>query len=371
MTDRDDGYEPYFTMPVGLRAAGWKTGLFTSNSRCSPAYGVGLGFEDAYYGEAVRSLVEEGEPQYATAALLRAFEPWLAQNKDSRFFAYVHFMPPHIPYDTPEEIVAQFAGQDPPGYSEKDYQPGKFDFPVRGRFTGRPLPEWINLYDAHLRYGDSAVADLERLLREAGVLENTLFIVTSDHGEAFGEHGFLWHKRAIHDEATHVPLIVRFPGGAVEHREYDALTQTIDLLPTVYDLFGMDYPRKRVQGHSLVPLLTGQAEEVNDYSVTRSGRPDKYMVRDHRYSLLLYEASEHRYLYDNEKDPRQKRNILRQNAKKEEELIATFEGYALEQQRPVVAFLDLTLSPAPAQEEGRIKLTPEQEREMRALGYLR
>lgn len=284
--------EPKQTMASILRSHGFATALFSSTPCASPAMGVGTHFEEAYYR---RRMIGDG-PGFSPKSLLLALEPWLAQRDGRRFFAYVHFLPPHNPYLQPEEMTAMFAGQTPPEYQPELYQPWEIDFPVYadcrrpGLEEPPPLPEWLNLYDANLRYGDWAVGEVVRMLQAEGLLDNTVVIVTSDHGAAFGEHGYIWHPQAIHQEVARIPLLVRLPGGA-RTSEVDALTHTIDLLPTICDLCRLPAPTG-AQGASLVPLLRGEAAVPTPYTVTMSFDPRKYMIRTERLGLLLYENPE-------------------------------------------------------------------------------
>jgi len=363
--------EPSFTMPVGLKAAGFRTALFSSNILASPEVGVGCAFDEAYYGDELApggsSIHRRPEP------LLRKFEEWLAERSGSRFFAYLHFLPPHAPYVQPEEMTALFAGDTPPGYRREKYGHGKWEFPAQYHVPKRDppaLPGWINLYDANLRWGDWAVGEVERLLREAGAFADTLFIVTADHGEAFGEHGYVWHSWGIYDDVTRIPLVMRLPGESGEPRSFDALTQTIDLLPTIYDLFEIGYPADEIQGRSLLPLLEGSTEHINHYTFIRSNQPPKYMVRGERYSLVLFEDPERRGLYDLRNDPEQRANILAEEPERAAALFAAFETYARAQRQPPHEFLGEEEAPRPAPKREKIELTPELERELRALGYL-
>jgi len=170
---------------------------------------------------------------------------------------------------------------------------------------------YINRYDSHLLYADWAVGEVERMLREAGLFEDTLFIVTSDHGEAFGEHGYKGHTISAYDETTRVPLVMRFPRDDGPSGRVSGLTQAIDLLPTIFDLLEIPYPALGVQGRSLLPLMAGEADEVNNYIFARTaGSPPSYAVRDHRSLLILYQGGKLRALYDLEEDPRAVHNII-------------------------------------------------------------
>lgn len=363
-----------FTMAKGLSDAGLDTALFSSNFNASPVLGLGPGFEETFYGEAVRAELRKGETEWAPEPLLRLFGKWLAKRDGQRFFAYVHFTPPHQPYEFPGPMGKLFAGKQPPGYSPEKYHPLKYDFPIVPEETTQdfpPLPEWINLYDSNLRYADWAVGEAVRQLREAGVLDKTLLIVTSDHGEAFGEHGFVWHGEPIHDEVGRIPLVIRFPKASREGR-VTALTQSIDLLPMIFELFRLSYPPDSVQGRSLAGLIAGNAQQVNRYGFTKAAKQgDKYMVRDQQYALLLWGNGKWRALYDLKADPEQRTDVLAQRPEEAAGLTKAFRSFALKQRVPPLNFLDPAIPPPPLPPIKETDLPPDVERHLRALGYLK
>lgn len=363
--------EGTFTLAQGLEVAGFQTVLFSSNPNASPGAGIGLEFGKAYDQTDVEPLVEGWEELTSPEPLLALIGSWLKKERRSRFFAYVHFDPPHQPYIQPEEMTRLFERQRPP-----DFRPGEFAFPVDDRemlatCVHPPLPQWINLYDANLRYADWAVGELARLLEEEGVFENTLFIVTSDHGEAFGEHGYLWHERGVYDELTRVPLLIRFPGGVRPVETVGALTQAIDLLPTIFDVLMIPYPREGVQGRSLAPLLTGSVDSVHDFVYCRSdGKPPSYLVRGVRWALMLWGNGEWRALYDLEADPGQRENVIAEQSSVAEEMLEAFRGFARAQRWPPLDFVEPGAEVAPLPEVSEGELTPEMKRQLRALGYV-
>jgi arylsulfatase len=375
--DGEDLGESVFTIAGGLGESGFRTVLLSSNVKASPRLGVGLSFEDAYYPGRFSLLLSRWESRSGPNVLLRTFRAWLRENASARFFAYIHLLPPHQPYRAPRRMAKLFAGKDPPGFRPEDYHPGEFEttklqeYADDHPFHPHPdLPEWINLYDANLRYADWAVAEVGRLLKEAEVLETTLLVVTSDHGESFGEHGYPWHSRGIHDEATHIPLLMRLPGTRPPPRRIDAITQTVDLLPTVFDLFELPYPEEEVQGRSLLPLLAGQTDEVNECAFTWSNTPKKYMVRSRRSSLLLIAYPKYRSLYDLVSDPGQKHNSIDDHRSEADRLMEAFRAYALAQRKPPERFLDEAAPESPEPDEPAVELAPDLEKELRALGYL-
>jgi len=370
-----------FTMARGLSGAGFDTAFFSSNSWASAAMGMAEDFDVAYvYGDSRaqdRASAEGGsqgprvhvigsDPQ----SLLDVFSEWLAGRSPSRFFAYLHFMPPHYPYVAPEEMKSRFTGR-PPGFSR-----GPFPFPEVAQPGGpsqhdEPDGELVNLYDANFLYADWAVGRVEAILRDAEVLDDTLFIVTADHGEALGEHGYAWHTICPYDEALHIPLIVLFPGSQPPSARITALTQTIDLLPTTLDLFAIPWPREAVQGRSLLPVLAGRRAGVNRYLFARSGgRPACSVVRDRDHTLLLYEGGKLRALYDLHTDPGQTSNIVDADPERAAELASAFCTFARAQAAPPLNFVDPGARRPPLSKRPRATMTDEMREHLKSLGYL-
>ncbi len=361
--------EPQETMAAVMKERGFATALFSSTPCASPVMGVGTHFEEAYY----RTRHLDAGPGFSPESLLLQFKAWLDEHADARFFAYVHFIPPHSPYEQPSDMTVLFADADPPGYDPVAFTPWRFEFPVyegeRRPDLAEPPPvrEWLNLYDANLRYGDWAVGEVVETLRSRGLLDNTVLVVTSDHGEAFGEHGYIWHPQAIHQEVARIPLLVRLPGGRVRGT-VDTPTQTIDILPTVCDLFHMPTPAG-VQGASLSPLVTGTGEAGANHTVTMSFQPRKYMVRTERFGLLVYEDARWRAFYDLDADPEERRNVIGDWPEEAKRLHELFREYAQAQSRPPHAFLGGEA--APDEVPSHKGLSPAVREQLKALGYVR
>jgi arylsulfatase len=364
--------EGAFTLAQGFRDAGYHTVLFSQNEYASPLWGLGLHFEEAFYEPHITAAGRKKPMIWQVEALLEQIEPWLKKKPATPFFAYVHFMPPHDPYLTPLEMYYLFYEKEPPNAWRSPYPFEEVERELRAREEPWSQQLYLNRYDSHLLYADWGIGQVEEMLREAGLFENTLFIVTSDHGEAFGEHGYKGHTISAYDETTHVPLVMRFPGRDGPTGRVSGLTQTIDLLPTLFDLLEAPYPKHGIQGRSLLPLMAGGAEEANGCIFSRTaGKPPSYAVRDHGYLLLLYQGGKLRALYDLEKDPRALSNIIEQEPEKAAEMIETFRAFAQQRVAPPLDYVD---PDAPAPElppVQEVDVTEEMRDSLRALGYLK
>jgi arylsulfatase A-like enzyme len=383
-----------FTLAEGLKAAGFHNAFLSSNPWASPEMGIGddldwirpvrraLGRHRGAGGRAGGRAGPGGMFQAPgrgisagtrrPEALLAFVEEWLQHAPPRPFSAYLHFMPPHTPYDAPEEMKQVFAGKPVPGYRRGTYPFRGIDEVGGASEHDSPGPDLVNLYDANLLWADWAVGEVIRLLREAGRWDDTLFILTADHGETFGEHGYKWHPPCPYDEVIRVPLLVKFPGSGGPVGRVRALTETIDLLPTIFDLYRLPYPAEDIQGRSLVPLIAGEVSKVRDYVFSRtSGYPPAYVVRDFHSALLLYEGGKLRALYDLDADPGQTRNVIKQQPGRAAELADAFRAFAPTQRQPPLHFLDPDAPTADLPPVPEVTMSEESRRELKDLGYLK
>jgi len=163
-------------------------------------------------------------------------------------------------------------------------------------------------------------------------------IFTTDHGFYFGEHGLFgkmvfdeekmaWYRSPLYEEITHIPLLIHYPGA--EPHQLSALTSAVDLMPTVLQMAGID-PHESVSGRSLLPQVKGESDIGREFVVTSNplfdyegisravdgvGRrilePFPATITTSKEALLYSVESEEAELYDLELDPRQEKNIIR------------------------------------------------------------
>ena len=205
-------------------AAGYRTGGFVGNPFLQRENGFAQGFERFVYSDA------SGE------MLTKESLVWLSErDPGSRpFFAYLHYFDVHSPYDPPGE------------YHDR------FERPADGRYVHRngPAPETneadllasVALYDGEIAYVDDQIGGLLAALERMGERENTMIVVTSDHGEEFLDHGGLGHGTSVYGELVWVPLIVAGPGITGSGRRITHLTRHLDLAPTLLALAGIPSP---------------------------------------------------------------------------------------------------------------------------------
>ena len=172
---------------------------------------------------------------------------------------YLHYLDPHGPYDPPPEYYLKFAKTRYPNpvslypfvrrnchrLMKKGFGPGEARF-----------EDMVLRYDAEIAYIDKSIEILFAALRKNNLLDNTLVVITADHGEEFLEHRFVEHAWTLYNESLHVPLIFWAPG-AVKPKRIKSLVSTVDILPTFLDLMGINYKEDDFDGTALFKQTEG------------------------------------------------------------------------------------------------------------------
>jgi N-acetylglucosamine-6-sulfatase len=165
---------------------------------------------------------------------------------------------------------------------------------------------------------DEGLGEIMAVLEEQGILDETLILFTSDNGYFFGEHGFSIERRMPYDESIRSPILVRYPPRIEAGTQVDGLTLSIDIAPTILDFAGAEIS-DRIQGRSLVPLLTGQVDDwresvLVEFYTYENPMPwltdmDYRAVRTDRYKYIHWVRHEGE-LYDLEADPYETTNLI-------------------------------------------------------------
>jgi len=275
---------------------------------------------------------------------------------DQPTFTYVHFRRPHSPYDPSPEYLAPFEPGCALGGVSEDKDLRFADAVEDLELSDEEREHLVHLYRGSLREVDDKLGEMIEALGER-LTEDTLLVVTSDHGEGLGEHGDYGHGEQIYREHVHIPLLLVGPG--LEPRVIDQPVSTVDLAPTLYEMVGIE-PPQGMEGRSLVGMLSGAA--VEHAPVRLSGRwyPDsnpQVGAVGARWTVL-HQDGEMR-VFDRRHDSQEQ--SPQELAVSPDPELAMLMGLTqdLRKQRPAAKSV-------PAQQ-----LTPEQIQELRRLGYLK
>ena len=253
-------------LPELLREAGYRTGAFSNLLYPSPW--LVRGFQDIY---PPGNRFQGGTAEEVTGEGLS----WLENHGREDFFLFLHYWDPHCPYRerSREKYRKLFSPADYEGlipdmkYVEEDEFLRIF-YDRKHETMEDPLEasENMALYDANIRYVDDQIERLFSGLKELGLAEDTLVVLTSDHGEAFGEYGF-WDHWSSYKNVSHVPLV--FWGEGIKSGNITDLVQGIDVAPTILELTGTSLP-EGLDGNSLVPAMGGSDEAGRGWAVVNS-----------------------------------------------------------------------------------------------------
>lgn len=243
---------------------------------------------------------------------------------DEPFFIYSHYWDVHFPYEAPDWQK----------FYEKKQSERSLDRvidEIKEEFEGRSdwlrerkdLGEVLARYDAAIAHVDSQIDRIIRALKKEKIFDDTLIIITSDHGESLLEHGIYLAHEGLFDEVIHVPLILHWPKRLPKGERIKGIVQHPDLVPSILDLLGIESSFD-FDGESLLPLIRGEKEKLHDEAYLQD-RGWRMGIRTADYKYITdYPLEETEYepkfknrsdldcedqLYDLSEDPEEKTNL--------------------------------------------------------------
>jgi len=288
-TFRNWRFEPEHTLAEHFRAAGYRTAMIANNVQLTSERSFDRGFDD----------FEIITPRDDDVALEQALR-WLdVHSAEQPFLLWVHFLTPHAPYNLRPQAHHLY---------DVDYE-GPFEdgVPVRYEISSEEdLRRVHNLYDANVFYADQLFGSFLEQLRELGLMQHSLVVLTSDHGEEFMEHGNLQHGW-LTEEHVRIPLVMRPPAGMDGPTRISTPVTNLDFFPSVSALVGLD-PPLGTDGRNLL-LAMGPPEHILGMSYTH--RVERLAsVRRGPHKLIIACAPElHSRLYDLSADPDEKQDL--------------------------------------------------------------
>lgn len=306
---------------------GYLTAAFTEDANVGSAFGFAQGFDQWDDGEATRFEAVSGN----AATTFGNARAWLeGLGAGTRFFLFVHTYEVHSPYTPPAEEIA-LANRLTPG-DERLFPAKDLSLSIirhnegRKLLSERDIARLAALYTAEIHHLDRVVGEFLEQLARLGLERNTLVVLTSDHGEQFGELGKLGHAQTLHNRALHVPLGFRWPG-VVRVGALDTPVELVDVMPTIFGLAGLALPALPVEpdGRSFAGLLRGETTEPPPgvaFSELHRNRGDclrwrgpgrcwlgRYAVQTGRYKYVVSEVPPWERLVDLVEDPDEARDV--------------------------------------------------------------
>lgn len=300
---------------------------------------------------------------------------WIRRHAERPFFLFLHLMEVHsnaegpLAYGAPDDVALRFCPEEGIGAYDGCGSSGACTsfrlYELDDGATPQPdeMRALICLYDGAIAYTDDALGRLFDAVDELGLADRSLIVVTSDHGEAFLEHGRVLH-RTVYNEVAHVPLILRGPGVEAGTRIASPV-QLIDLLPTFLDLAGLP-PDPGLQGRSLSKLLAGVEDPtpVDALTIASFDGRRTALVRGH-WKLIFEAPGLDEELFDLATDPGEARNRVEDPAlqgplQRMRDSAAQYKADSVAWNRSIFGGLDLR----------EIELSEDERAQLNALGYV-
>ena len=276
-----------------LAERGWSNHGLSSHFYFEPKRGMDQGF--ASWDNSGAGTIKESNDDIAAPRIWQRAQPKLAElaaqakgsEQSAPFSMFIHFFEPHSRWI---------------GHDAHDFGPGS-----------TPVERHMNNYDSEIAYVDTYVAKVIEELKRLEIYDETVLILTSDHGEAFNEHKVLFHGTNLYDEVIHVPLIVRVPGW--KPRRVEGAVSLVDVAPTLLDLYGITAPpdfvgvslREAMLGEEDVPLRPVFSELL---PYTSWKEHHKAVIYGDKKLIKVFTANTTE-LYDLADDPAEQQNLAR------------------------------------------------------------
>jgi arylsulfatase A-like enzyme len=381
------------TLAEILSERGYRTAGIIGSPYCATVYGISRGFD--YYDETFLYVGDDitfylvyqvanlffplndlftryGYLHKRVASQLNkaAFE-WLGKNHHQPFFLFLNYFDAHYPYLPPPPYNSLFGRGDrglikslnPRGgasYLVATWNLIQSVLSANIRLTPKEKELLISQYDGELCYLDHNLGLLFDRLKALNAYDNTLIIITSDHGESFGEHGLVLHMPALYEELIRIPLIIKYPFTSARHDVVEQQVSLVDLLPTL--LSYLDYPIPSgidgsILGASKRPLISESNTSLAYVDFGEKFRRSLKAIYQGREKYIWASDSKHA-LYDLSNDPGEERNLFQSLPSKAESMANALN-------------LWLASFKPPGTAGGKVIISRSQAEALRSLGYAR
>jgi len=339
------------TLAEILKNENYATAGFTGGGYTSSKYGFDRGFE------IYEDRIPRGRGRHEIASYIDKLLSWLESVRNRKFFLFIHTYDVHGPYNPPPPYFDLYTKGRCEGKhlrTSRGIIPWKLD---ASKLTIEEIDYIMAVYDGGINYVDDQLGKIFEKLKQLGIDENTIIIVTADHGEAFKEHGRLDHAYKPYIELVHIPLIMKGPG-IPGNRIYENYVQHIGIVPTILEILNIP-KRKEMQGRNLLPLMHNCEieEHFTTYSWGGSGVQGPISLRTKEWTYIMNQTGPDE-LYDRINDPKEQNNIIEKRP-----LIAQKLKEGLED------FIALTSEARPQVAE-KVDIDEELKEKLKSLGYL-
>jgi arylsulfatase A-like enzyme len=352
------------TLAEELSARGFKTAGFISHMLLLAREGFDQGF-DKYqiydFTGNVHDAISSAKVSDLAINWLKSERPGVNGGDTKNFFLFLHYFDPHYNYlhHAQFDRTAWYKGPLKPGINIRKLRK------MAKSFTPEDIRYLIDLYHEEIAFTDYHIGRVLDSLKEFGLRENTLVILTADHGEEFFEHGWLGHTLTLYDELINVPLIFSLPG-TLSPGIVDDPVSTIDIFPTLLNRSATKVALTDVDGRDIDGLLRGEkaTESRNlfaevDFESSRI-RAHKVGVGRDREKLIFNKEGGAYQFYDRATDKEERKDLYPQNPQGALQLKPTLDAYRAKQDE----------KGSEQAKEPALERTPEEVEQLKSLGYM-
>jgi arylsulfatase A-like enzyme len=354
-----------------LSEAGYATVAFSNNSLVGTHTNLLQGFAEIHELWRDKAIQSTGE-------INATIRDW-AKGHDHRqpFFLFINYINPHWNYDAPRILQDKFADPSLPAKARRQANFRTVDwYAKRPAYPKEALELRIALYDAEVAYVDEAVGELLATLSDLSLFENSLIVITADHGEALGENGHQGHTFTLYDTVVRIPMLIRPPGGAGAGTRRSNPVQLTDVFSTIAAAAGVKPTSSLVAGRDLfnrsLPMdhpILAEYYYPDQYLAffpkrtrsTGSLAPYARRIRSilvNRHKFIWGSDGRHE-LYDTASDPGEKRNLIDEEPEVAKQLATRLDG-----------LIERYRNNKPAATPSEIDMDPETQKNLRELGYI-
>jgi arylsulfatase A-like enzyme len=309
------------TLAEILKLRGYATAAFIANYVLSEEIsGLHQGFDNYFAGfplkkEAI-SISGSFNPLVEKRAdtLTESMIYWLENNLTNKFFIWAHYMDPHAAYDPP------------PPYNKMYSELNKVlpDFKIRpelihyqAKIKGKEdFLYYLSQYYGEVSFCDEQIGRLLEFLHDKDLYDNTLIIITADHGESFGEHKrFFSHGHNLYQENIRIPFIFSLPAVIDGGKEIDSPVISIDMMPTILHLMKIE-PKSTIQGENLLPLIRGDKKKRDNPILVQAYGGAGWSIIKNNWKLIHLIKGRSYQLFELSKDPNEQHDLGQKNISK-------------------------------------------------------
>ena len=308
------------TLAEVLKENGYVTGGFTGNAGVNGFFGYDQGFDTYFY--------EKGKFGSMGVSIPKAME-WLQENRNKKFFMFLHGYDCHGQNVPEGGFDYRFVDK---GYDKKFTGSAKEQEALREEglekgsvaLRDEDVKFWRAIYDEKIQRTDAMFKGFLAELEKMGLMDKTIFVLTSDHGTEFHEHKRFDHGFSLYDELIHVPLVIKLPKVKSGKMISDQIS-SIDVMPTILDLLDVkvsDKLKKQMRGDTLVPALKGKPVTKDVYSETdyRQYTYKRSVITKDGWKFIYTLEDKSRELYNLKSDPGEKKNLVETEPRRAYEL---------------------------------------------------